>query len=141
MSEAPPTTETPASVKTTSHEEASRLPDPQWGWRRALIFLTVGSVMAMLSWVIFRRIERLADPALVIFVRYSFYTMWLGLTLYGVGATVTDVAKLVGAVMTTRRVTETVAPPAAGIITPEAQVVAPPAAPAPQPEEKPPWER
>ena len=60
------------------------------------------------SAILFRASERITDVStLRTIVRYGFYTMWLGLLMYGVGATATDLAKLAAAVKTTRKETVT----------------------------------
>lgn len=127
-----------AEVKTTTHEEASRLPEPKWFWRRVLIFIVTFWAMGLLTWAVWRVIgianrsvhadELPVLGAIVIVIKYGFYTAWGALVLYGVGASVTDVATLASAVRTTRRETITTASPLQAIHTPEA-TVSPPVAP------------
>lgn len=119
-----------AEIKTTTHEEASRLPEPKWFWRRVLIYIVTFWAMGLLTWAVWRVIgianrsvradELPVLGAIIIIIRYGFYTAWGALVLYGVGASVTDVAVLASAVRTTRRETVTTAP---------AAVIAPLAAP------------
>lgn len=99
-----------AAVITTTveHSEASRLPDPRWLWRRILLYV----IAATAIYVLVRFVDMVTDVAtLRVMARYAFYTLWLALTLYCVGATVTDVAKLVAAFKTTRKETTTSAAP------------------------------
>lgn len=114
-----------ASVSVVEHGEASRMPDTSWVWRRLLIFgvCIVASallfvVVLILEHITERAIEGFALPVtaeffgvLKVTIRYGFYTLWLGLSLYGVGATVTDLAKLAAAVKTSRREMVTSTPP------------------------------
>ena len=136
----------PATVRTVEHEEASRLPEPKWFWRRLLIFIVTFWAMAVVTWVVWRVIgianrsvradELPVLGAMVIVIKYGFYTAWGALVLYGVGASVTDVASLASAVRTTRKETFTSGPPLARIAAPEASATAAPAAP-----EEPAWPR
>ncbi len=112
-----------ATIKTIEHLEASRLPEPTWFWRRWLIYgVTVWTLslltasVCVLLWIATHPAQ--APPALVLnilslLIRYSFYTAWAAVILYGVGASVTDVASLASAVRTTRKETITTAPPPA----------------------------
>lgn len=102
-------------TKVVEHGEASRLPEPRWGWRRLLIYVVTFWAMAMTTWAVWRVIgianksvradELPVLGAIIIVIRYGFYTAWGALVLYGVGASVTDVAQLASAVRTTRRET------------------------------------
>lgn len=113
----------PASVKIVEHGDASRLPDPRWLYRRLVIY----AVTAVMLWAVWRVVDWLVDPSELkraidwptvrLIVRYTFLTLWLVLTLYCVGATVTDVTKLIAAWKTTRRETTSTAT-APAIITP-----------------------
>lgn len=98
------------TVENTNTPQDVRKIDVSWGWRRGLIFGVVFGVSAMLAWVIWQRLDRLSDPAIVIFVRYSFYTMWLGLALYGSQATVSELAQAAGIFFSGRRTVFTSAP-------------------------------
>lgn len=105
---APPSAEA-GTVKTIEHVEASRMPDTSWLWRRVLIF----AVLAVMLFIAWRVSERVVDVATLRQInRYAYGIIALGLLLYGVGATVTDVAQLVTAFLSTKRVTLTT-PPAA----------------------------
>lgn len=129
-----------ATVKTITHEEASRLPEPVWFWRRWLIYGCTVFAMAICTAIVVR-VYGVADIATMrLIIRYSFYTIWAAVVLYGVGASVTDVAVLASAVRTTRKETVTTAPPPAQITTPEATVSTPAAAPTALPK-APPWKR
>jgi len=98
-----------ATVKVVEHEQASRLPDTSWMWRRVLIFAVLG-VMLFIAW---RVSERVIDVGTLRQInRYAYGIIALGLLLYGVGATVTDVARLVTAFLSTKRTTTTQAAPA-----------------------------
>ncbi len=124
-------TEAATTVKTVEHEEASRLPDTSWLWRRVLIF-TVCGVMLYITW---RISERVLNPETFGVVNqynlsilrqintYAYGLLALGLLLYGVGATVTDVAKLITAFLSTRKITQTSAPPPSTVRTPEVEAV------------------
>ncbi|MGA0604847.1 hypothetical protein ACO2Q0_02515 [Phenylobacterium sp. VNQ135] len=115
-----------ATVKTVEHAEASRLPEPQWFWRRWLIYgCTVASlvILSAVVWAVLRHVPPHL-PTYQLIIRYSFYTVWAAVLLYGVGASVTDVAQLVSAVRTTRKETLTTAPPPVAIQTPAATVKA-----------------
>lgn len=107
-------TPAPAIVKTVEHTEASRLPDTSWLWRRLLIYFCCG-VSLFIAW---RLSERVIDPTVMReIIRYSFGITALALTLYGVGATCTDVATLITSFMSTKKITETSAP-APSVVTP-----------------------
>lgn len=89
-------------VKTVVHEEASRLPDTSWTWRRILIFGVI-TVMCLIAW---RVSERVADIQTLRQVnRYAYGIICLGLLLYGIGATVTDVTRLMTAFFSTKKIT------------------------------------
>lgn len=101
-----------ARIKTVQHEEASRLPDTSWMWRRILIYAVCG-VCLLIAW---RVSERVTDVVTLRQInRYTYGLLALSLMLYGVGATVTDVAKLVTAFLSTKKTTETTAPPSATV--------------------------
>lgn len=124
------------TVRTISHEQASRLPEPSWTWRRALIYIGTLWAQGICTWTVWRVIEmagsaRSLSPdqltilgVYVLVIKYSFYTVWGVIVLYGVAASVTDLASLASAVRTTRKETITTAPPTAKVTTPTA-VVAP----------------
>lgn len=102
----------PTTHKIVEHGEASRMPDTSWTWRRILIF----GVAGVGSYMLWRAANLVTDVGtLKVIIRYGFYTLWLALILYGVGATVTDLAKLAAAVKTTRKETVSTAPPAADL--------------------------
>lgn len=97
-----------ATQKVVEHGEASRMPDTSWTWRRILIF----GVAGVASYMLWRAADSVTDVStLKVIIKYGFYTLWLALILYGVGATVTDLAKLAAAVKTTRRETVSTQPP------------------------------
>lgn len=118
-------TEPAKETKVIEHGEASRMPDTSWTWRRALIF-GICALASVLLYIAVAALIRIVDRAVVggqitlldrelfsalkLVIKYAFYTLWLGLILYGVGATVTDLAKLAAAVKTTRRETHTSGP-------------------------------
>lgn len=96
----------PATVTTKSveHGEASRLPDTSWLWRRVLIF----AVLTVMCVIAARVSERVSDIGTLRQInRYSYGIILLGLLLYGVGATITDVVKLMTAFASTKKITET----------------------------------
>jgi len=107
-----------AQIKTIEHGDASRLPEPIWFWRRILIYVCVVVALVILTVVCWRvmLVETFDIGTARLIIRYCFYTIWSAVVLYGVGASVTDVAVLVAAVRTTRK--ETIASaPAAGSVT------------------------
>jgi hypothetical protein len=141
-----------ATVTTVEHGDASRLPDAQWFWRRVLIYMVTIWAMAIGTWMVYA-VYRIAlanaPPSQLVVLglmgvalRYSFYTVWAALILYGVGAAVTDVAQLAAAVRTTVKQTITTGPPvvvAAAI--PPAAPPTPPKQLADPPSDVPPWKR
>lgn len=95
-----------AKTRSVVHEQASRLPDPSWVWRRVLIFAT--AIVALT--IAYQLSSRTTDVGTMReALRYSFWTIFLCLTLYGVGATVTDVTRMITAFLSTKKVTETFA--------------------------------
>lgn len=107
-----------ASVTTVEHNEASRLPEPKWFWRRWLIYGVTIWTLILLSCTVTVVLHRVLDVGtLRLIIRFSFYTMWAAVILYGVGASVTDVAVLASAVRTTRKETVTTVPPLQGSVT------------------------
>lgn len=131
-----------ATIKTVEHLEASRLPEPNWFWRRWLIYgctvwvlvllsLTVHQVLNIASQNAITEAQLAALGTLGLIVRYSFYTVWGAIVLYGVGASFTDIATLVTAWKTTRKETTTTASPPARLATAEAVVETPGAGSAP----------
>jgi hypothetical protein len=149
-----------ATIKTVEHLEASRLPEPNWFWRRWLIYGCTIWVLILLSFTVHRVLAIAAQNAITeaqlaalgtlgLIVRYGFYTVWGAIVLYGVGASFTDIATLVTAWRTTRKETTTTAAPPATLSTPEAVVQTLPSAPsAPSAalplgasQEVPPWKR
>lgn len=128
-------TEAAATVTTISHEEASRLPEPQWFWRRWLIYGVTVWAMGLLTatvvvvlWVARHPDQPIAVAVLnvlALIIRYSFYSAWAAVILYGVGASVTDLAVLASAVRTTRKETVTSAPQPSAIAAPGAVVRTP----------------
>jgi uncharacterized membrane protein YcjF (UPF0283 family) len=128
-----------ATVRTVEHGEASRLPDTSWLWRRILIYLVIIVCLAI-AWRVSERVTDIGTLRQIL--RYAFGMMALGLMLYGVGSTVTDVAALVTAFLSTKRTTVTSAPPPATVTDGRAEAPAePPAAPAADEQLKSPWER
>lgn len=141
-----------ATVTTVEHNEASRLPEPKWFWRRWLIYIVTLASLIILSftvWVVLQWVRDIGTLRLII--RYCFYTMWTAVILYGVGASVTDVAVLASAVRTTRKETVTTAPTPATITAAGTTTVSTPVIPAgpltgvleaaKDMLEKPPWKR
>ncbi len=139
-----------ATVTTVEHAEASRLPEPNWLWRRWLIYIVTLGALTVLSftvWVVLQWVRDIGTMRLII--SYSFYTMWTAVILYGIGASVTDVAVLASAVRTTRKETVTSAPPTGTATTTSGAtttVATATTTPAPQPSPKPtptvaPWLR
>lgn len=106
------TTDT-ATVRTVEYGEASRLPDTSWMWRRLLIFMICGGILVGMGYVLWEQPK--LDSSTNLFVRNGYYTLWLGLTLYGVGATVTDITRLFAAMRTTRKETISSGPPPATV--------------------------
>jgi hypothetical protein len=106
-----------ATVKTVQHEEASRLPDTNWLWRRVLIYVICLGCLVF-AWRLCEWVVQHGDIGTIRqMTRYNYGMMALALMLYGVGATVTDVAKLVTSFLSTKKTTETTAPPPATITT------------------------
>lgn len=115
------------TVTTVSHEDASRLPEPKWFWRRILIYLVTVWAMAINTWMSWQVVALASQVvrgndlatlgAMTINLKYGYFTVWGALVLYGVGASVTDVASLVSAVRTTRKETVTSAPPPVAVVT------------------------
>ena len=101
-----------ATVRTVEHGEASRLPDTSWLWRRILIYAVI-AVCLLIAWRVSERVTDIGTLRQVL--RYTFGMMALGLMLYGVGSTVTDVAGLVTAFLSTKKTTVTSAPPPATV--------------------------
>lgn len=132
-----------ATVHTVEHAEASRLPEPVWFWRRWLIYGCTVFAMAICTAIVFR-VYAVADIGTMrLIIRYSFYTIWAAVVLYGVGASVTDVAVLASAVRTTRKETvTTAAPPVSTTTTAAGTTVTTATKPAaPTATDAPPWER
>lgn len=103
-----------AQVKTVEHQEASRLPDTSWMWRRVLIY-TICAVLLYIAWRVSERVPDTDGATLRQINRYCYSIIALGLTLYGVGATVTDVARLVTAFLSTKKITVAEASPPATV--------------------------
>lgn len=141
-----------ATVTTLEHGEASRLPDTAWLWRRILIYVVTLWAMSLGTWMTYAvyniAISNAPPSQLVVLglmgvvIRYSFYTVWAALILYGVGAAVTDVAQLAAAVRTTVRQTITTAQaPTVATSAPVTVVAAPTVSPTVVAQEVPPWKR
>lgn len=123
-----------ATVKTVEHGEASRMPEPKWFWRRWLIYGVTVWALLILSFTVasfLNLAERIVPPGqlavlgtLGLIIRYSFYTAWMAVVLYGVGATITDVTGFVAAFKTTRKETVTTALPPARASMPGGAVIA-----------------
>lgn len=121
-----------AEAKTIEYTEASRLPEPRWFWRRWFIFACTAWAMIVSTWavqevlVIARtnatRNDLLSIQVLEIVIKFGFYTIWGGILLYGVGASVTDVAHLVTSMRTARKETVTKTDAPGTIQTPDASV-------------------
>jgi hypothetical protein len=126
-----------ATIRTVEHGEASRLPEPTWFWRRWLIYGVTVWAMVILSVSTNAVLDVARDNAISqgqlaalgthgLIIRYSFYTAWMAVLLYGVGASVTDVAAFVAAVRTTRKETITTAPQPASLRVADAAIDSPP---------------
>jgi hypothetical protein len=114
-------TDQPIVVKTTENTNTVqdlrdlRRPDGSWGWRRLMYFGVVGACLVLLGWVVFRR--PMTDPVLLVHIRYSYYTLWLGLGLYGAQGTLGELAGVIAAFFSGKRIVETTAPPPASVTT------------------------
>lgn len=157
------TTEEKVQVKTVDNTNTPRdirNVDKSWGWRRTMFFGVVFGSLVLIGYLLFGRLQKLSDPVLIFYVRYSYYTMWIGLCLYGAQSTVSELAEAGAIFFSGKRTITTEAPknavvetaPTAGGATaikvaagePAATVAAQSEGPGvtrPEPPEDPPWQR
>jgi len=113
-----PATEEKVTVQTienTNTPRDIRGVDKSWGWRRTMYFSVVWACTLILAWIMLRR--PISDPIIAMYVKYSFYTMWLGLCLYGAQSSVSELAEAAGIFFSGRRKLLTTAPKAAVVET------------------------
>lgn len=96
------------TIENTNTPDDLRRPDNSWPWRRTMYFSVIWFCLIALSWIIFRR--PISDPVILLYVKYSFWTMWIGLLMYGSQGTMSELAIVVSSFLSGRRTIETTAP-------------------------------